>query len=227
MADNTAQDGTNTIATDDIGGVHFQKVKVMFGPSDTATAVEAAVGLPTNVLGVVAGTGATNLGKAEDAAHSSGDVGVAVLAVRKDTATALAGTDGDYAPLEVDAAGSLHVTQAALQGGVDEIAGVAKTDVFLDVTNANETEILAAPASGNFYRIYDVAYCLEGATATRVSLRFGASNTDHVAYWLQSQGSCPGKRINYMDLPVDDNVYVNLTIASDVLVNIWYSEETP
>lgn len=50
------------------------------------------------------------LAKAEDAAHSSGDKGVMLLAVRKDTAAALAGTDGDYIPLIVDDVGRLHVT---------------------------------------------------------------------------------------------------------------------
>lgn len=62
-----------------------------------------------HVDSVVPGTTATALGKAEDAVHSSGDTGVMALAVRKDTAAALAGTDGDYSPLIVDAAGRLHV----------------------------------------------------------------------------------------------------------------------
>jgi hypothetical protein len=51
------------------------------------------------------GTGATDLGKAEDAAHSDGDVGVMALGVRKDTPSALAGTDGDYIPPIFDANG--------------------------------------------------------------------------------------------------------------------------
>lgn len=46
---------------------------------------------------------------AEDAAHTSGDLGTMSLGVRKDTATALAGADGDYAPFEVDASGRMHV----------------------------------------------------------------------------------------------------------------------
>jgi hypothetical protein len=40
------------------------------------------------------------------------------LAVRKDTAAALAGADGDYAPIEVDANGNLHAKLAA-NSGVD------------------------------------------------------------------------------------------------------------
>jgi hypothetical protein len=66
-----------------------------------------------NVDAVIPGTGATNLGKAEDAAHASGDTGVMALAVRKDDLAALAGADGDYAPLEVTQNGALLVCNAA------------------------------------------------------------------------------------------------------------------
>lgn len=61
-----------------------------------------------DVTSIVPGTGATNLGKAEDAAHTSGDVGVMPLAVRNDALATLGGADGDYAPLQVDATGSLY-----------------------------------------------------------------------------------------------------------------------
>jgi hypothetical protein len=58
---------------------------------------------------VTPGTGAANLGKAEDTAHTSGDTGVAAWAVRRDANTSLVDTTGDYAPLQVDATGSLKV----------------------------------------------------------------------------------------------------------------------
>lgn len=45
---------------------------------------------------ITVGTGATDLAKAEDAASASGDVGIATLLKRTDTATAQTGTDGDY-----------------------------------------------------------------------------------------------------------------------------------
>ena len=51
----------------------------------------------------------TPLEVAEDAAHTSGDKGILVLAVRWDAGTALAGTDGDYAPLQVDQSGGLRL----------------------------------------------------------------------------------------------------------------------
>lgn len=65
-----------------------------------------------DVLSVIPGTAATNLGKAEDAAHTTADTGVMALAVRRDAGTTLVDTDLDYAPLQVDAAGSLRVTGA-------------------------------------------------------------------------------------------------------------------
>lgn len=63
-----------------------------------------------DVLSVVPGTGSTNLGKAEDAAHANGHTGVMALGVRNDSnATSFSGTNGDYTPLAVDANGNLQV----------------------------------------------------------------------------------------------------------------------
>lgn len=81
----------------------------------TSATVDAALPAGTNnigdvdVLSVVPGTGATALGKAEDAAHTTGDTGVAILAVRRDTAASGAGTDGDYATINVDSVGAQWV----------------------------------------------------------------------------------------------------------------------
>lgn len=66
-----------------------------------------------DVTSVIPGTAATSLGKAEDAAHSGGDTGVMSLAVRNDDLAALAGTDGDYAPLQVSQNGALLTAPTA------------------------------------------------------------------------------------------------------------------
>ena len=76
-----------------------------------------------DVTSVVPGTGATNLGKAEDAAHSSGDTGVMTLAVRNDTPAALGGSDGDYAPLQVNSAGSLYTKDETGEAGSILVTG--------------------------------------------------------------------------------------------------------
>ena len=46
---------------------------------------------------------------AEDAAHTTADVGQFVLGVRNDTLAALGGTDGDYVPFQMSADGALYV----------------------------------------------------------------------------------------------------------------------
>lgn len=66
-----------------------------------------------DVTSVTPGTAAGSLGKAEDAAHSSGDTGVMLLAVRNDTPAALAGASGDYIPLTTDKLGALLTTPRA------------------------------------------------------------------------------------------------------------------
>lgn len=63
---------------------------------------------PLQVNSLTPGTSSTNLGKAEDAGHSSGDVGVMALAVRNDAGTAFA-ADNDYVPLSVDSVGGVRV----------------------------------------------------------------------------------------------------------------------
>ena len=75
------------------------------------------------VSSLVPGTGATNLGKAEDAAHTSGDVGVLALMVRQDADAAM-GADGDYTPLQTDANGYLKVNIKAGAGS----GGTSATD---------------------------------------------------------------------------------------------------
>ena len=59
---------------------------------------------------VTTGTGAGQY--AEDAAHTDGDIGNQVLAVRNDTLASLSDTDGDYSPVQVDALGAVYLQGA-------------------------------------------------------------------------------------------------------------------
>lgn len=69
-----------------------------------------------DVTSIIPGTGATNLGKAEDGPHTTGDVGVMGLAVRRDTASAL-GADNDYTPLITNARAATWVAIEDGAGG--------------------------------------------------------------------------------------------------------------
>jgi len=94
--------------------------------------------------------------KAEDTAHTTGDYGAVVLAVRQDTAAALAGTDADYIPLIVDASGRLHVALSAIQkDDTDKLAvslygqgyGAAAGDTALLVSSAGYVQANTAGVS--------------------------------------------------------------------------------
>ncbi len=99
----TIQDGGNTITVDGTVTANLAAGTNNIGDVD--------------VLSIIPGTGATNQGKAEDAAHTSGDTGVMSLAVRNDAGTALAGTDLDYIPITTNSAGHVWVTQSAVTPG--------------------------------------------------------------------------------------------------------------
>lgn len=117
MADNAVltMGAVHTFATAEADGVHTLKVK---------PAANSGVDIgDVDVTSVVPGTGATNLGKAEDAGHTSGDVGVMALGVRQDGFTALAGTSGDYSPVLLDANGQVKV----LSGFPDIVVTVQPT----------------------------------------------------------------------------------------------------
>lgn len=132
----------------------------------------------TDVTSVTPGTAATNLGKAEDAAHSSGDTGVMALAVRQDTMAALA-ADGDYVPPTTDANGQMRV----LAGSPDFVVSVTPT---LD-TNAyaagdllfDSTEIAAAVrANGGTAILQSITMLDKADQGVGMTLLFANAETD-------------------------------------------------
>lgn len=78
-------------------------------------------------LHVTGGTSATDIGKAEDAAHTSGDTGMAVLGVRRDTPAVGSTTDGDYSTINVDASGRVWVNVNAISAIAFGAGGVGAT----------------------------------------------------------------------------------------------------
>lgn len=123
MADNLGVPGgaAGPAATREEGGVHHQKVLAEFDVAGTSTLVSSSAPMPVTL---------TNLERAEDAAHSSGHSGIPMLAVRSDTAAALAGTTGDYLPLTTDSTGRAWVNAENLTapiGAVGETAPASDT----------------------------------------------------------------------------------------------------
>lgn len=113
-------DVTNTVAADistlagAVGGVEMQVDVVAALPAGTNAigklAANSGVDIgDVDVTSVVAGTGATNLGKAIDSAVGATDTGVAILGQRDDALSALTPIEGDYVPFRTDANGALWV----------------------------------------------------------------------------------------------------------------------
>lgn len=191
MADNvniTPGSGA-VVATDQVPGTleHVQLFKLAYSADGSRTLVPADI----NGLLVNPGTGAASLGKAEDSPHGSGDTGVMFLAVRKDSATALANADNDYIPLTTDSSGRVHVNVGAAlaaQRTTDSVAVAHQTDAIMqgltartpgfgviDVAASGDNTLLAAQGSGNKIRVY--AAMLVAAGTVTVRFESGASGT--------------------------------------------------
>jgi hypothetical protein len=114
-----------------------------------------------DVTSVIPGTGATNLGKAQDAVVGGTDTGVAILAMRDDALGGITPAELDYSVLHVDANGALWTHDDALD------AALAGNELQVDVvaalpTGANtigEVTIGAATtAAGDLAKAEDVAH---------------------------------------------------------------------
>lgn len=107
----------------------------------TVTTVGTVTSVTAIGTSVTPGTSAAHLGKAEDAAHVSGDTGVYALAVRADTPAVSSGTTGDYSSLNVNAQGALWVSLTPnTTGGVTVYFAVA-------ANSTNATNVKASAGS--------------------------------------------------------------------------------
>jgi len=93
-----------------------------------------------DITSQIPGVGATNLGKAEDAPHASGDTGVAMWGVRNDSNGTSYGADQDYCPISVDSNGNLQV---------DVLSGGAATVPTNATVNVATTSSLAAGSTAD------------------------------------------------------------------------------
>jgi len=138
-----------------------------------------------DVTSIVPGTGATNLGKAEDAAHSSGDTGVMPLAVRNDAPAALGGSDGDYAPLQVNSAGSLYTKDETGEAGSILVTGTTAVTSAISGTAFIAIQFIEdsvfASGSGGLIAASEQLYPDDDGTGADIDANGGA-NTDSVTF---------------------------------------------
>jgi hypothetical protein len=109
--------------------------------------------------------------KTEDSVHATGDPGIQMLAVRNDTLAALAGTDGDYSPFQVDANGALYVSTTGSPSGT------------VTVTNATGSGALStSTALSAAFRLTSVTVNFNAAPTTSENLTVTVNANDGAAY---------------------------------------------
>lgn len=125
--------GINVLAdAGSTGDMQVVKLAISTLGSEALVPADATNGMDVDVTRVIPGTTATSLGKAEDAVAVSGDTGVFVLAIQRNTPASDA-ADGDYVGLHTDSTGRLQVTPSGSGGGAqveDTPASSGDTGVF-------------------------------------------------------------------------------------------------
>jgi hypothetical protein len=153
--------GAATEAT--LGGVLTSaNFAAAFGTAGTADAqvmsvqgIASMTPVQVTVNSQVPGTGATNLGKAEDGAHASGDVGVMLLGVRTDTPNAaLSDTNADYTPIAVTSAG--FVRHASPSEDFAALANGPQVKKYYTNAGAVTDGIVWSPAAGKRWYVTDI-----------------------------------------------------------------------
>lgn len=134
--------------------------------------VSSAGSLSVSTTSDVPGTGATNLGKAEDAVHTSGDTGVMALAVANEALTNISGTDGDYTIIGSDRNGTIHVAQKASTATLSNVAASASSVTLL---SANAARIGAQITNDSSAVVYIKFGTTASTTSYTVSLAGAAS----------------------------------------------------
>lgn len=145
-------------------------IPISGGTASVKTTLDGSDNVPHHRVDlVIPGTASTNLGKAEDSPHTSGDTGVMAMGVRRDANTALVGTDGDYAPYQVNAVGAVKVVDVdsvPLSGLVN--GSVANTDGAL-------TAVIAAQGSGVVTYLTDFTIQNSSGAGVLVEIKDGST----------------------------------------------------
>ena len=121
-----------------------------------------------DVTSTVPGTGATNLGKAQDSAGGATDTGVAMLAIRDDEQAVMTPVDGDYTTLRTDKFGSLKTTN------LPDATSAIKYGVIDDALSGDNT-LQAAAGAGIKIRVLSVFMVSAGTVTAR--FESGAAGT--------------------------------------------------
>lgn len=145
----------------------------------SASTLNVTAALASITSSVVPGVAATNLGKAEDAPHVSGDTGVAIWGVRQDSQTVTNSANGDYSIISVDQYGNSLVRT---YGTIRKTYSVSFTFTPA-VTATDSVEITGSSASIQITKIIiggiaTAAAALQASLIRRSTLDTGGTSTN-------------------------------------------------
>ncbi len=167
-----------------------------FGKLSSNTGVDIG---DVDVRTVVTGTASSQLGKAEDAAHTSGDVGVMALGVQSSSDAPIAGTGNDYAPFQLDETGYVKVNVKA--STAITVTPSSTMDVLLaandgvDIGDVDVTSVLPGSGAANLGKKEDAAFASSDTGVMMLGVQddvlagTNASDGDYVPPRLNSMGA--------------------------------------
>jgi hypothetical protein len=243
MADNVkiTEPGTGTsIASDDVGGVHYQICKLAYGALDTAILVTSSFGLPVSDAGgsltidaPVAGPVFVRL--------SDGSAAIATLPVSLASLPALAAGTNSIGTVALNsnvgrAAVNLYATGAA--------AGATGVETAVTLTKSAGTGATSSAASfvvtsGKRFRISAIVFAARGhatatAQVTTFSLRLntaGAVTTTSTPVLVQARVATPATALAWdrLSIPIPDGFEItgDGTLQIGITANAVFTTNAP
>lgn len=227
----SVDDNGGTISVDDGGGTITVDGTVASTQSGTWN-----VGTVTTVTGTTSltpGTGATNLGKAEDAAHSTGDVGVMSLGVRAASPTERSAgpTDGDYEPFATNEVGAVWISPTpSANGGLSIFRSLdldeSEEDVKTSAGTVYSVWVTNTATSTRFLKFYNAtaANVTVGTTTPVITIGIPGNSSDDISGNFSS-GGIGIQFSTAISVAATTGVADNDTGApgaNEVIVNIFY-----
>ena len=173
-----------------------------------------------DVLSVIPGTGATNLGKAIDSAVGGTDTGLAILAERIDVQAAITPAVGDYSNLFTDKFGNLKTTQ------LPDADSVVKRQV-INVAGSGDNTLQAAAGSGIRIRVLSYTLVAGGAVTVRFESNAGGDPlTGQMEFAANGGTTVPFNPYGHFETSANQLLNLELSAAVNVDGHFTYIEVT-
>lgn len=175
----------------------------------------------TNPLPVAPTAGAAAGVYAEDTAHASGDKGVQILTVRKDTAVALGGADGDYQPAISNATGHMHVAEGFAPAAEDNVAQVIKVEERYSSSGVFTVDTQVKGSAG-FVHAITISPTDAAATAGTIDVYDNTSAAGTKIFSTYIPAALIAPVTIFLDVSCANGIYVDFTTTADVNVVVSY-----